>query len=201
MKVRVTFEKTGVMRYISHLDLQRAFTRALMRSGLDITYSEGFNPHPRLAFALPLSMFQESICEVCDFGINDCTPMEVIKERLSAALPTGIKVVKCEEPAQKISKVRSASYRVVLHTEQSPRQLQEKLSGRLTAVKSGKNGDKPVDVSAGIYSHRLCEEDGQKVLYTTVSAAPDAILNPALIASALGCDDCDVLRTEINFED
>ncbi len=200
MKVRVTFEKKGVMRYISHLDLQRAFIRALLRSGLDITYSEGFNPHPRLAFAVPLGMFQESICEVCDFGINDDTPLDVVKDRLSAALPEGLKVLKCEVPLQKISKVKSASYRVVLHTDQTIPQLEEKLRGPLTAIKKGKNGDREVDVSAGIYNSRLCEENGQKVLYTTVSSAPDAILNPSLIASALGCDDCDVLRTEIHFE-
>ncbi|MBQ0092066.1 MAG: TIGR03936 family radical SAM-associated protein, partial [Clostridiales bacterium] len=65
--VFATFEKTGNLRYISHLDLQRAFTRLLLRSGLPVVFSEGFNPHPKLTFAQPLSIFQESVCEIAEF--------------------------------------------------------------------------------------------------------------------------------------
>ncbi|MBQ0110113.1 MAG: TIGR03936 family radical SAM-associated protein, partial [Clostridiales bacterium] len=54
---RVTFTKTGRLKYISHLDLQRAVTRLLLRSGIPIQWSEGFNPHPRINIALPLPIY------------------------------------------------------------------------------------------------------------------------------------------------
>ena len=56
--VRLWFQKCGDARYISHLDLSRCMQRALKRSGLPIWYTEGFNPHAYVTFALPLSMGQ-----------------------------------------------------------------------------------------------------------------------------------------------
>ena len=54
--VRVWFHKTGPIRYISHLDLMRTMTRAIRRSRIPLWYTEGFNPHPYMTFALPLSL-------------------------------------------------------------------------------------------------------------------------------------------------
>ena len=56
MKMLVVFEKMGAHRFLGHLDLQRAMQRALRRSGLPVTYSQGFNPHLQLSFAAPLSV-------------------------------------------------------------------------------------------------------------------------------------------------
>ncbi|MBQ9964192.1 MAG: DUF2344 domain-containing protein, partial [Clostridia bacterium] len=57
--MRITFSKTGSARYISHLDLNRTMTRAVRRAGLPIWYTEGFNRHPYLTFAAPLSLGYE----------------------------------------------------------------------------------------------------------------------------------------------
>ena len=70
MDYRVTFTKLGRLKYISHLDLQRAVARMLVRSGLPIAYTEGFNPHPRLNIVLPLSVYQEGEREVFDFRLE-----------------------------------------------------------------------------------------------------------------------------------
>ena len=69
LPVRVFFRKKGKLKYISHLDLMRAVTRGLMRSGLPIVYTEGFNPHPKLVFALPLSVGMAGENEMCDVGL------------------------------------------------------------------------------------------------------------------------------------
>ena len=55
-KRRITFYKTGMGKYISHLDLLRCFTRTIQRSGLPVVYSQGFNPHQKITFSLPLQM-------------------------------------------------------------------------------------------------------------------------------------------------
>ena len=54
--IRIFFEKVGVARYISHLDLMRNFERAMRRADIPFWYTEGFNPRPFLTFALPLSL-------------------------------------------------------------------------------------------------------------------------------------------------
>ena len=68
-KIRLEFYKKGRMKYISHLDLIRTMTGALGRSEIPVYYSEGFNPHPKMVFALPLSVGCESICEYLDIKL------------------------------------------------------------------------------------------------------------------------------------
>ena len=66
--VRLFYSKTGSAKYISHLDTMRAFQRAFRRCrDLDFWYTEGFNPHLYLTFALPLSLGYESGAETVDF--------------------------------------------------------------------------------------------------------------------------------------
>ena len=58
--IRIFFEKRGRVKYISHLDLMRAMSRAVRRAALPIWYTEGFNPKPYLSFPLPLPLGQEA---------------------------------------------------------------------------------------------------------------------------------------------
>ena len=83
--IRVCFSKMGRLQYISHLDLQRALNRMLLRSGLPIGYSEGFNPHPKLNIALPLSIYQEGERELFDFRITEDIPLDIVAEKLKSA--------------------------------------------------------------------------------------------------------------------
>ena len=55
-KLRLRFEKTGRAVWISHLDLMHTIQRAFSRAGYELKYSEGFNPHPQISIALPLSV-------------------------------------------------------------------------------------------------------------------------------------------------
>lgn len=54
--IRFKFTRGEELRFISHLDQQRLFQRAFRRAGLDIAHSNGFNPHPKLSFALAMSV-------------------------------------------------------------------------------------------------------------------------------------------------
>jgi len=66
---RLLFSKTGRAKYISHLDLMRTFQRAFARAGIAIKHTEGFNPHPFVSIALPLSVGYSSQCEILEFGL------------------------------------------------------------------------------------------------------------------------------------
>jgi radical SAM-linked protein len=75
VRVRIHFHKTEAMRFTGHLDLHKAWERALRRAGsrsaLRLAYSQGFHPQPRihLACALPLGFTSE--CEVVDVWLEN----------------------------------------------------------------------------------------------------------------------------------
>ncbi|MBR3737453.1 MAG: TIGR03936 family radical SAM-associated protein, partial [Eubacterium sp.] len=70
-EIRLRFSKTDTAKYISHLDINRAFQRAFSRAKINLWYTEGFNPHPYMSFSLPLSLGVESLCENVDIRIID----------------------------------------------------------------------------------------------------------------------------------
>ncbi len=56
MKYIIEFSKTGTICYTSHLDIMKVFKRAFNRAGIRLAYSQGFNPHPKMGLAQPLSL-------------------------------------------------------------------------------------------------------------------------------------------------
>ena len=111
------FKKEGYMRYISHLDMARLFRRSFSRLNIRLKHSEGFNPHPKMSFAQPLSLGYSSTGEYLEF--ETLVPQEPsrMKEALNGVLPEGIAVlaVRPEDGKKAVSaRVFSASYAVRL---------------------------------------------------------------------------------------
>lgn len=107
-KLRLRFTKLGKIRFTSHRDVARMWERALRRSGIEVAYSEGFSPRPKLHFGLALSTGHESMAEYLDIDavdVADVPPLVVadgsiiegappdLLERLSATMPDGIECV------------------------------------------------------------------------------------------------------------
>ncbi len=101
LTVRVRFSKTGRAKFISHLDLNRTMTRAFRRAALPIWYTEGFNKHPYVTFAAPLSLGYEGVAEYMDIRLIEEMSMEEVKARLNAVMPEGLQV---EEAAPAVGK-------------------------------------------------------------------------------------------------
>ena len=94
-KYIMEFTKTGPICFTSHLDLMRMFKRAFKRSGIPLAYSQGFNPHPKMGFAQPLSLGYWSMGEYIEFETeNDLLPGEIMA-RLAPGMPGGIKLEDC----------------------------------------------------------------------------------------------------------
>ena len=89
-KLRLRFSKTGRAKYISHLDLMATMRRALLRAGLNLEYSKGFNPHPYMSVALPLPVGNGSICELMDVGITIDTLPDGLPGKINEVLPDGL---------------------------------------------------------------------------------------------------------------
>ena len=93
---RVRFTKAGRMRFLSHHDLMRLFERALRRSGLPLRMTEGYNPHPVIAFPTALGLGIESEDEVMEFELTSWVAPRGIQAAFGAQLPEGIAVVSAE---------------------------------------------------------------------------------------------------------
>lgn len=113
INVRVFYHKTGRAKYISHLDIMRCMQRAVVRAGLPVWYTEGFNPHIYLTFSLPLSLGYESESEVMDFRlIDDGYPLDEVTVRLNRSLPPDIRVVRTASPVNKPEGIAAAVYEI-----------------------------------------------------------------------------------------
>ena len=85
-KYRLKFSKSGKMIYIGHLDLLKFFIRLIKRTQLPIAYSNGFNPHQQLTFAIPLSLGMTSYGEYLDIQLTAPVYCEEIKNRCHVIL-------------------------------------------------------------------------------------------------------------------
>jgi radical SAM-linked protein len=88
----LTISKKGKAKFISHLDLYRTLERALRRSFLPISFTEGYNPHPKVSFLTALELGATSDCEKAIITLKEPLPSPQIKERLNRFLPDGIRV-------------------------------------------------------------------------------------------------------------
>ena len=93
-KYRAEITKGEEIRYISHLDYAGVMERAIRRAKLPAAYSEGFNPHIKLAFASALSLGVVSEAEYMDFELTKPLCQPEVFEKLSQALPEGVKLLR-----------------------------------------------------------------------------------------------------------
>lgn len=96
-KIRVKFIKTKDMIYISHLDVQRLLQRVFRRAGIELSFSQGFNPHPKITYGNALALGVESYGEYVDIEIEADLSTDEVKERVNAQLPDGMAFVKLVE--------------------------------------------------------------------------------------------------------
>ena len=127
-KLRLRFEKTGRAVYISHLDLMHTMQRAFNRAGYHLKYSEGFNPHPQIAIALPLSVGTASLCEIMDFKLKEEPELSELPRRLTAVMPEGIRITEAYEFTRKVAELKWLQIQGRFdYDERDPREMAEAL--------------------------------------------------------------------------
>ncbi len=93
----IKFSKSGYIKYISHLDLMRLFKRSFKRLGIKLEYSQGYNPHPKMGLAQPLSLGYESNGEILEFETVEKINEDNILKTFNLAMPEGIEIIECKE--------------------------------------------------------------------------------------------------------
>ena len=188
---RILFSKTGTARYISHLDLMRTMQRVFIRAGLALKHTEGFNPHPCMTFALPLSVGSGSVCELMDTVLLEDVPLQSVPALLNAAMPAGIEVLQAYAPSRKFRELFWLDTRTTLVYDagvpEGGHEALEALFARheLIINKKSKRGYGDVDIAPCIYSARL-ERTGENTLalYARLTAQAPA-MNPENLVNAI----------------
>ena len=97
MKIRVCFEKTEAGRYLSHLDMARTMERSLRRAKAPIAFSEGFNPHVKMAFAHALAVGTTGKREYMDVNMASRVNIKRFYKDLEDVFPPALALVAAEE--------------------------------------------------------------------------------------------------------
>ncbi|MDR2687639.1 MAG: TIGR03936 family radical SAM-associated protein [Oscillospiraceae bacterium] len=203
--IRIWFSKRGRAIYISHLDLMRAMSRAVRRAALPVWYTEGFNPHPYLSFALPLPLGQEGLREAMDLRLEQDMPPDEAARRFDGVLPEGIEILGAAQPWCGPGEIAAAEYEIALPCGNPEawavraRSLLE--SGALAAKKMGKQGhrkiEKEIALAPLIFHYDLLAGPGGIRLACTLAAGSERNLNPALLCEALGSQAPHITRTRL----
>jgi radical SAM-linked protein len=134
-RVRIKFTRGDEVKYISHLDVMRLWQRAFVRAGVDLAYSEGFNPHPKMSLAAPLALGVTSEAELMDITLSRWTSPPAFRAAVERQLPPGVRIREVLAVAPTLpslqSQVRLAEYSVTVATGQSPEAVQAAIDALL----------------------------------------------------------------------
>lgn len=173
MRIIAALHETGRAAYLSHLDMQRTLQRSLRRADMPLLYSQGFNPHPLMAFAGALSTGFESEREWFDVRLDGEISPADFEARLNAVLPEGMAVSHAMEAPEALSTLTAhltaARYTLWVRPREafSAREVKDALdrllnSEELMVQKRTKSGAMvPQNIRPQLYEARLTDSDGE----------------------------------------
>jgi radical SAM-linked protein len=117
-RIRFVFQKTGDLRFLSHLEVMKAISRALRRAQVPISYSQGYNPQPKLSFALALPVGVEGRQELADIELGVALRPDELVVKVNQHLSPDLRLLRAwEVPLTAPSltpSVREVAYQVSL---------------------------------------------------------------------------------------
>lgn len=131
--IRFKFRKVGNLQFISHLDLQKAMAKVLVRAKAPLWYSKGFNPHAKLIFALPLSVGAQSECEYLDVRVERAIPPLELMEHINAELTDELRFLDAYYPETALEDIYWAEYDFEIKTFGADENMAQEIEKLLTA--------------------------------------------------------------------
>ncbi|MCL2096703.1 MAG: TIGR03936 family radical SAM-associated protein [Oscillospiraceae bacterium] len=183
--LRIKFEKTGLAKYISHLDLNRVFARSLARAKTKIIHSEGFNPRPKIVFASAISLGTESFCEFADIKIKSIHASGIINSAadIKKFFPTGINIIEIYEPQRNFKDIDRTKFEIYIKNSEI-KEIEKMLSEDVFAEK------KPgiiINLKDYITDLKYLDEENQeyKIISAVLKTNQSIYLNPENIVKAI----------------
>jgi len=201
-KIRVKWGKNGLVRFLSHLDNNRTFERAIRRADIPVAYSQGFHPHQKLSFGPPLPLGYSSECEYLDIQMEgSCSTAQI--ENLGRTLPEGFfiadsKLIYSKAPA--ISTILNRAIYLVRGDFGDHRKLTDGMAQILAepsvlAVRTTKEGGKEIDIRPAIHRLELRPDDGASVLEMELGLGEGGYAKPNEVLETLKLFDADQIMS------
>ncbi|HUT70596.1 MAG TPA: TIGR03960 family B12-binding radical SAM protein [Desulfatiglandales bacterium] len=152
-RYRLRFTKLDKAQYLSHLELSRLFIRAFGRVGLNLVYSGGYHPMPKVSFATALPVGLESMGEIMDIYVKDTWDSSFPIDRLNKELPSGIRVLFAEEVSidNPSPQIKESHFLLTIHGSFKSDDLDRFLKLRsYMAIKRQRNGERTVDIRSQV---------------------------------------------------
>lgn len=175
---------------MGHLDILRTFVRSMRRAEIPFKYSEGFNPHAVITFALPLGVGTTSECEIADISMTENIPVADFISRVNACIPKNcIEIVSAEYTEDKMPEIIRAEYEIEYEIEApfDAAKIEKAIqSGNIIVEKKSKRQTKEVNLAEHIFSYKT-KQTGEKAftLYVTISAGGKFNIKPQLLTEGL----------------
>ncbi|OON95941.1 MAG: hypothetical protein ATN36_07025 [Epulopiscium sp. Nele67-Bin005] len=206
MRIRGKFTKLGAIKYVGHLDTVRLFQRAIKMAHIPVAYSEGFNPHSKVYFAMPLSVGVSSEGEYIEIKTTKDIDLDETTNSLNSVLPEGIKMEKFVEVEQQMptlmSQVDRADYVLTLEAPTSPEisELEENLNQDTLIIRkrNKKNKWSEVDIKPLIINYHIEKNEEQIIINTQIKTGSKANLSPELLLRAICPNHFDTLVYDIH---
>jgi len=124
-KLRIKYQKSGDLKFLSHLDLVRAFERGLRRAQLPLSLTEGFSPHPKISFGPPLPVGVSSEAEYVDAILDKKSDLQEIASLLGNSFPEELayreaRYIPLDSPSL-MSLITLAGYRLTASVSPQPK--------------------------------------------------------------------------------
>jgi len=193
VRYRIKFSKLSRLRFIGHLDLQSLFQLCIKRAQLPIAYSNGFNPHQLMSFALPLSLGMASVGEYLDIELINKEDTDIILNKLNLVMPDGLKVLEVRKLVQgeknSASLVVAGVYEVTFPKEFTitETEIQEILDKtEINVIKKSKKKDVEINIRNKIYEVKLLQNIDKEIkVKLLIAAGSKDNLKPELIIKYL----------------
>jgi len=189
-KVRLLYCKTGKAKYISHLDFMATMRRALLRAGLELKYSEGFNPHPYMSVALPLPVGNSSTCELMDIGIALDKLPDGLPNLINGFLPEGLNIMEVYNSERKFSNISWVQISGLLYYDAG--ELSDAVTGltdifskeSMVVSKKTKRGVSDIDIAPFI--REVCfTNEGKRIEMSALISAQNPSISPENLMSVI----------------
>jgi radical SAM-linked protein len=95
-RLRMRYSKIGSAKYFGHLELTSIFLRAFRRASIEMKYTQGFHPKPKISFHDAIPVGVESQCE--EFYLTAAGPIDCKKAAsvINQELPEGLVIIDCQ---------------------------------------------------------------------------------------------------------
>ncbi|MCL2151590.1 MAG: TIGR03936 family radical SAM-associated protein [Oscillospiraceae bacterium] len=191
-KIRLLYSKTGKAKFISHLDFMATMRRALLRAGIELKYSQGFNPHPYMSVALPLPVGFSGVCELIDVGIEADAAPNGLADLVNRCLPEGIEIIEAYVSERKFNCIAWVAVKGLLYYDSGTPpntvgQLTKLFANKSIVIsKKTKRGVSDIDIAPFIKEVYIDNDWDTKISMKAKVSAQDPSITPENLMGALG---------------